>query len=199
MTDVQHRIAPSDSTAPVAARVHVRPYRPSDHGACRGLWAELTEHRSRLYGRRPQESDAGSGFEEYLTQLNLSGLWVADRADRNGHDEEEVVGFVGVMLNGRAGEVDPIVVTAAMRGRGIGRAMLATVVAEARRRGLTRLTVSPPTRDESALRALHVAGFSTLASVTVSYDLRERPAGAAEVAGATTESTLDLFDLRFDV
>jgi GNAT superfamily N-acetyltransferase len=193
MTDVQHRSAPPDSIATAGSRVTVRPYRPSDHGACRGLWAELTEHRSRLYGRRPHESDAGSGFEEYLTQLNLSGMWVADEGD------EQVVGFVGVMLDGRAGEVDPIVVTAAMRGRGIGRAMLATVVGEARRRGLTRLTVSPPTRDESALRALHVAGFSTLASVTVSYDLRERSAGAANVAGATTESTLDLFDLRFDV
>lgn len=197
MTDVQHRIAPADSTAPAGSPVTVRPYRPSDHGACRGLWAELTEHRSRLYGRRPQESDAGSGFEEYLTQLNLSGMWVAELGEERGDDQ--VVGFVGVMLDGRAGEVDPIVVTAGMRGRGIGRAMLATVVGEARRRGLTRLSVSPPTRDESALRALHVAGFSTLASVTVSYDLRERSAGVAEVAGATTESTLDLFDLRFDV
>ena len=35
------------------------------------------------------------------------------------------------------GEVDPVVVTAAERGRGIGRALLAKVAEEARRRGLT--------------------------------------------------------------
>jgi hypothetical protein len=70
-------------------------------------------------------------------------------------------------------------------------AMLAKVVDEARRRGLRHLTVSPPTRDASALRALHTAGFATVASVTVSYDLRGRP------SPPSADSTLDLFDLRF--
>jgi GNAT superfamily N-acetyltransferase len=184
MTEVQRRPAPDAAIAP--SRVTIRPYRPSDHSACRALWAELVEHRDRLYGRRPAEPDSGAGFEEYLTQLNLSGMWVADDAD------EGVVGFLGVMVEGRTGEIDPIVVTAPRRGRGIGRAMLAKVVDEARRRGLRHLTVSPPTRDASALRALHTAGFATVASVTVSYDLRGRPGGSP-----APDSTLDLFDLRF--
>jgi GNAT superfamily N-acetyltransferase len=187
MTGVQHRPASAGHANTAPSRVTIRPYRPADHGACRGLWAELVEHRNRLYGHRPAEPESGAGFEEYLTQLNLSGMWVAESG------EDGVVGFVGVMIEGRAGEVNPIVVTAARRGRGIGRAMLAKVVDEARRRGLTELSVSPPTRDRSALRALHNAGFATVASVTVSYDLRGR------TNGGTDPSTLDLFDLDFHV
>jgi len=185
MTEVQHRSASSGSAA--APRVTIRPYRPADHGACRGLWGQLVDHRNRLYGHRPAEPDPSAGFEEYLTQLNLSGMWVAEDGT------EGVVGFVGLMIEGRAGEVNPIVVTSARRGRGIGRAMLAKVVEEARRRGLAELSVAPPTRDRSALRALHTAGFATVSSVTVSYDLRGR-------AGASGDgSTLDLFDLDFHV
>jgi N-acetylglutamate synthase-like GNAT family acetyltransferase len=174
------------------SRVHgvtIRAYRPSDHNSCRRLWAELNEHRSSLYGE--QVSDTGAGFEEYLTQLNLSGIWVAE------HAEEGVAGFLGLMLDGRAGEVDPVIVTASMRGRGIGQALLAKVADEASRRGLSRLTVSPTVRDVYALRALHTAGFATVASVTLAYDL----SGSATRGGAAPkeEPTLDLFDLRFAV
>jgi GNAT superfamily N-acetyltransferase len=185
-------------TLPASRTLHgvtIRGYRPSDHNACRRLWAELTEHRSRLFGLPVDaETDAGAGFEEYLTQLNLSGMWVAD------HRESGPCGFVGLMVQGRTGEVDPVVVTAPMRGQGVGRALLAKVADESRRRGLRRLTVSPPMRDVSALRALHTAGFATVASVTLSYDV----SGASEFSGSRgapprTGSTLDLFDLRFDV
>ncbi len=168
--------------------VTIRAYRPSDHHDCRRLWAELTQHRDTLYGEAPSETDAGAGFEEYLTQLNLSGMWVAE-AGKDG-----VAGFVGLMLDGRAGQVDPVVVTSSLRGRGIGRALLGRVVDEARRRGLRRLTVAPSVRDIAALHSLHTAGFATAATVTLSYDLTGgrpgRPAGSG--------STLDLYDLRFD-
>ncbi|MCI0660920.1 MAG: GNAT family N-acetyltransferase, partial [Acidobacteria bacterium] len=65
--------------------------------------------------------------------------------------------------------VDPVVVTATMRGRGIRRALVATVADEARRRGLHRLSVSPPVRDVAALHSLHAAGFATLATVTLAF------------------------------
>jgi GNAT superfamily N-acetyltransferase len=170
--------------------VTIRGYRPSDHNACRRLWAELTEHLQQLYGEQPAEdADLGAGFEEYLTQLNLSGMWVAEDA------EVGVAGFVGLMLDGRAGEVDPVVVTRSLRGRGIGRALLARVADEASRRGLARLTVSPSVRDESALRALHAAGFGTVATVTLSYAVSGRGARTSP----QRDSSLDLFDLHFDL
>jgi len=170
--------------------VSIRAYRPSDHNACRRLWAELTEHRRGLYGEHSRGGpETGAGFEEYLTQLNLSGMWVAD------HVEEGVAGFVGLMLDGRAGEVDPVVVTASMRGRGIGRALLAKVADEARRRGLHRLTVSPSVRDVSALRTLHTSGFGTVSTVTLSYDLAATPGGTPP----PQDATLALYDLHFGV
>lgn len=161
--------------------VTIRAYRPADHNACRRLWAELTQHRNELNGAGP-ESDGGAGFEEYLTQLNLSGMWVADQGG-------SVIGFVGLMLDGRTGEVDPVVVTQSQRGRGVGRSLLAKVADEARRRGLQRLTISPPVRDVAALHTLHRSGFATLATVTLSYDLSRR--------AAAPRSTLDLYDLPF--
>lgn len=175
MTEVQRR--PTSST--------VRAYRPTDHSACRGLWGELIAHRSRLTGAPPpdDEADLGAGFEEYLTRLNLSGLWVA--ADPASDD---VVGFVGLVLDGDAGQVDPVVVTSSHRGRGIGRALLSRVADEAKRRGLRRLTISPPVRDVAALRSLHSAGFTTLANVTLTLD---QP-GAAAGSGS-----LEVFDLSF--
>ncbi len=177
--------------------VTIRSYRPADHNACRRLWAELVKHRKDLYGEpTTEEFDAGAGFEEYLTQLNLSGIWVADQA------EGGVAGFIGLMLDGRVGEVDPVVVTEPLRGHGIGRALLGRVADEARKRGLRRLTVSPSVRDMSALRALHTAGFGTVATVTLSYDVpgsARAKSGAAEGAAGSRESTLDLFDLHFGV
>jgi GNAT superfamily N-acetyltransferase len=160
-----------------APAVTIRPYRPSDHSDCRALWAQLIEHRRRLYGDpRLGGRDPGAGFEEYLTRLDLSGMWVAE------NDAEGVIGFLGLILDGRAGSVDPVVVATAFRGRGVGRALLTRVADEARRRGLARLSVSPAARDEAALRSLHAAGFTALASVTLSLDLRGGRAGAAPVA-----------------
>jgi GNAT superfamily N-acetyltransferase len=164
--------------------VTVRPYRPADHNACRRLWSELVEHRDQLYGRADagRGGDAGVGFEEYLTRLDLSGMWVAQSSDG-------VVGFVGVTLDGSAAAIDPVVVTRRLRGRGIGRALLATVAQEARRRGLSSLSVSPFARDHAALRSLRSAGFGAVENVTLSYALKGRSPGNPE--------PLDLYDLRF--
>jgi GNAT superfamily N-acetyltransferase len=189
------RAEPDRATRPDVATqaggVTVRAYRPADHNACRRLWAELVEHRGELYGPdetragRGAPGDSGAGFEEYLTRLDLSGMWVA-QSERDG-----VVGLVGLTLDGGAGAIDPVVVTRPLRGRGIGRALLGVVAAEARRRGLGQLTVSPSARDHAALRSLHAAGFGSVSSVTLSYPLRRsgRPGGHDE--------PLDLYDLRF--
>jgi GNAT superfamily N-acetyltransferase len=138
----------------------------------------LIEHRRRLYhDPRLGGRDPGAGFEEYLTRLDLSGMWVAE------NDAEGVVGFLGLILDGRTGSVDPVVVANAFRGRGVGRALLARVADEARRRGLARLNVSPSARDEAAVRSLHAAGFATLTSVTLSLELRAPRSGATTGAG----------------
>ena len=171
------------------AAVVIRGYRPTDHSACRRLWAELmTEHRQLYPGAPPvpaaapaavdetgavaaqTEAASGAGFEEYLTRLDLSGMWVAQ------HAEEGVVGFIGLILQGRAGAVDPVVVTADLRGQGIGRALLGYVAEQASRRGMRELTISPALRNLEAIRCLYRAGFDAAATVTLALDLTSRDA-----------------------
>src|SRR5690349_19165415 len=147
--------------------VTVRSYRPSDHSAGRRLWSELTNQHNRMYGGPDQ--DAGEGFEEYLTRLDLGGLWVADHAD------DGVIGLVGLVLRGRAGEVEPIVVTVSHRHKGVGRKLLRHVANEARRRNMTALTISPESRNVDAIRSLHAAGYDVVSSIELTLDLNRAP------------------------
>jgi ribosomal protein S18 acetylase RimI-like enzyme len=162
-----HTLAPSRST------VTVRPYRPADHGACRQLWAEfVVQQRTFLNEPGLGGEDPGAGFEEYLTRLDLSGMWVAD--------DGNVVGFVGLVLDGRSGAVDPVVVNGSRRGAGIGRALLQHVTEQARQRGLKELTISPALRNIEAIHCLHAAGYDVLTSVTLSLSLNSRPQSLRE-------------------
>jgi len=141
----------------------VRSYRPSDHAAGRRLWSELTNQHNQMYGE--PTGDSGAGFEEYLTRLDLSGLWVADHAD------DGVIGLVGLIMRGRAGEVEPVVVTASHRHQGVGRKLLRHVASEAKRRNLTALTISPSSRNVDAIRSLHAAGYDVVSSIELTLDL----------------------------
>jgi GNAT superfamily N-acetyltransferase len=156
----------TETLAATRTAIGVRPYRPADHGACRLLWEELTEQHRRLYEDPTLgPSDPGAAFEEYLTRLDLSGMWVAE------DPTEGVVAFAGLILHGRAGEVNPVVVAARRRGQGIGRVLLEHVADQARRRGLRELSISPALRNVEAIRCLHAAGYDVLASVTLTLDL----------------------------
>jgi GNAT superfamily N-acetyltransferase len=170
---------------PRASTVTIRSYRPTDHRDCRQLWAELARDHQALYGDEPasEGTDPGAAFEEYLTRLDLSGMWVADDAGVG------VVGLVGLILHGRGGEVEPVVVTASRRGEGIGRALLGHVADEAARRGLRQLTIAPASRNVDAIRCLHAAGYNALASVTLAIDLHSR--------GGGWQDGIDLHELRF--
>jgi len=155
MKPMTHTLAPTRTT------VGVRPYRPADHSACRHLWAEFTEQQRDFYNDpNLGGSDAGAGFEEYLTRLDLSGMWVAD--------DGAVVGLVGLILDGRGGSVDPVVVTASRRGQGIGRSLLVYV------------TISPAVRNIEAIHCLHAVGYDVLTNVTMSLSLNGRTGGLRE-------------------
>ncbi|MBW6439926.1 GNAT family N-acetyltransferase [Actinoplanes hulinensis] len=143
--------------------VVVRSYRPSDHSTGRHLWTELTRQHNEMYGEH--RDDGGAGFEEYLTRLDLSGLWVADHAD------DGVIGMVGLIMRGRAGEVDPVVVTITHRHKGVGRRLLQHVAGEAKRRSMTALTISPESRNVEAIRSLHAAGYDVVSSIELTMDL----------------------------
>jgi N-acetylglutamate synthase-like GNAT family acetyltransferase len=146
--------------------VAVRSYRPSDHSAGRRLWSELTAEHNIMYG--DTSDDGGAGFEEYLTRLDLSGLWVADHAD------DGVVGLVGLIMRGRAGEVEPVVVTATHRHKGVGRKLLRHVAQEAKKRNMQSLTISPSSRNVEAIRSLHAAGYDVVSSIELTMHLDQQ-------------------------
>jgi len=176
--------AATRTAASLAAPVTIRPYRPLDHRACRELWAEFIRTHRELYDDPTVDNDPGAGFEEYLTRLDIAGIWVADYA------EEGVVGLIGLVLGGRrGGAVEPVVVAEQSRGRGIGRALLQHVASEAKRRGLATLSISPDARNVEAIRCLHSAGFDVLASITLTMDLAP--------AGHIWRDGIDLNELRF--
>lgn len=162
--------------------VTVRSYRPGDHSAGRRLWSELTNQHNQMYGS--VADDGGEGFEEYLTRLDLSGLWVADHAD------DGVIGLVGLTIRGRSGVVEPIVVTISHRHKGVGRKLLRHVATEARKRNMAALTISPASRNIDAIRSLHAAGYDVLSSIELTLDLdRNRH--------EWQEEGLELHDMQF--
>jgi GNAT superfamily N-acetyltransferase len=81
------------------------------------------------------------------------------------------------------------VVTAGRRDQGIGRALLEHVAAEARRRGLRELAISPALRNVEAIHCLFHAGYDMAASVTLTLDLTGRQRSA--------DDGLDLHGVRF--
>jgi GNAT superfamily N-acetyltransferase len=180
------------------AVVRVRSYRPLDHRECRALWAELAEMDRKVLGDPSVGgADPGAAFEEYLTRLDLSGMWVAE------HPEFGVVGLIGLLLGGGAapgaasggsskglsGAVEPIIVTDRVRGQGVGQALLDHVAGQARRRGMRRLSVSPSPRNVGALHSLHAAGFRHLAALTLTMSLTPDARGS--------DQELDLQGLPF--
>ncbi|KUL34429.1 MULTISPECIES: GNAT family N-acetyltransferase [Actinoplanes] len=162
--------------------VAVRSYRPSDHAAGRRLWTELTRQQHEMYGET--DDDGGAGFEEYLTRLDLSGLWVADHAD------DGVIGMVGLIMRARAGEVEPVIVTITHRHKGVGRTLLQHVATEAKKRNMLSLTISPASRNVEAIRSLHAAGYDVVSSIELTMDLDRH-------AHAWQEEGLELQGLPF--
>ncbi len=130
-------------------------------------------------------ADPGAGFEEYLTRLDLAGIWLAERT----RSDEGVVGLVGLVMEGRAARVEPLIVARHRRDEGVGLALLEFVAGQARRRELTHLTVSPAARDVEAIRWYHGAGFTNLATVTLTLAVTDRR--------QTWRDGVDLHDLRF--
>jgi GNAT superfamily N-acetyltransferase len=164
--------------------VVVRDYDEGDYGACRSLWAELTEYHRRIYGDSSiGGDDPGAGFDDYLATSQRARSWVAE-------SEGRVVGLTGLFDRGTSGEVEPVVVTEAARGQGIGGLLISRVVDEARARGHDYLAIRPVARNVDAMRRFHAAGFRTLGGhVDMTMDLAARKHGW--LAGAS------LHDLAF--
>ncbi len=162
----------TDSRQPdssVESEIIVRDYAEGDYSACRSLWAELTEYHRTIYGDPSiGGDDPGAGFDSYLATSQRAGSWVADSRGK-------VVGLAGLFDRGTSGEVEPVVVSRAVRGAGIGRLLIGRVVEEARARGYEYLAIRPVARNVAAVRRFHAAGFRSLGGhVDLTMDLAPR-------------------------
>lgn len=157
------------SDSPATPEVIVRDYADGDYGACRSLWAELTEYHRSIYGDPTiGGDDPGAGFDDYLAGPQRTGSWVAESDGR-------VIGLTGLLDRDTSGEVEPVVVAGAARGQGIGRMLISRVAGEARARGYEYLAIRPVARNVAAVRRFHAAGFQTLGGhIDLTMDLAAR-------------------------
>lgn len=142
----------------------VRPYRPEDLEACRALWVELTEWHRQIY-RSPGIGgpDPGRRFDEHLHRVGPDHVWVADAGG-------QVVGLAGLIPGEGEAELEPLVVSEAYRGRGVGRQLAEAVVASARARGVRQLKVRPVARNQPAIAFFHELGFDVLGHIELFMD-----------------------------
>ncbi|MHC4136705.1 MAG: GNAT family N-acetyltransferase [Planctomycetota bacterium] len=139
--------------------MEIRPYRPADLEACRELWRALTQHHRDIYDDQSiGGADPGIHFDKYLAHPKLVGAWVAEEAGA-------VVGLTGLLGDGDEAEIEPVVVSAAHRARGIGRGLIERMLAEARARRARSVSIRPVARNALAIRRFHAAGFRTLGHI----------------------------------
>ena len=146
----------------------IRRYTPDDYEACRALWVELAEwHRSIYDSPTIGGDDPGAGLDRHIEQHGSDRMWVAE-VDGN------VVGLAGLIdHDDGGGELEPLIVSGAHRGHGIGRKLTEQVIAAAREAGLPNLNVRPVARNHQAIRAYHEMGFDILGNIEMFMDFVE--------------------------
>lgn len=145
----------------------MRGFQQSDTEQCRDLWRELTEWHREIYedprigGEHPENY-----FDEHLAKVGPENLWVAAT-------DSKIVGLIGLMQKGNEFEIEPLIVGRAYRGEGIGTRLVEKIVAEARKRGLKLLNVSPVARNAKTIKFLYKAGFQNLGYIQLFIDFTD--------------------------
>jgi GNAT superfamily N-acetyltransferase len=102
-----------------------------------------------------------------MGRVDRCGTWVAES---NG----TVIGTAGLLKSREMleGEIEPVIVTASFRNRGIGTRLVKYVVEEAKRRGMRFLKVRPVARNKEAISLYVRLGFNLLGYVDLFQDLK---------------------------
>ncbi|HEV2364937.1 MAG TPA: GNAT family N-acetyltransferase [Caulobacteraceae bacterium] len=163
----------------------IRTYLDSDLQACRGLWEELTERHRQIYEDPTIGGDhVGLYFDRHLARVGAENLFLAA-------EDGVVVGMTGLILGEDEAEVEPVVVSAPRRGRGIGSQLLGAAIERARSLGLRHLNIGPVARNSRALELFIRSGFGLIGHVNLFMELK--PDGRAPPR--SPEETAQLTDL----
>lgn len=144
--------------------LEIRRYQPADRKQCRDLWRELTAWHRKIYqdptigGERPEHY-----FDEHLAKVGSERLWVAAY-------DSQVVGLVGLVVEEKEAEIEPLIVSENFRYRGIGKQLLRTVISEARNLGVKFLKVKPVARNVQAIKFFYSQGFKNLGHIDMFLD-----------------------------
>ncbi len=151
----------------MALSFRIRKYQPVDREQCRSLWKELTEWHREIYrdptigGAHPEDH-----FDKHLAKVGLDRLWVAVY-------DSQVVGLVGLNVEGEEAEIEPLIVSEAYRRKGIGKQLTITVVSEARNLGVRFLSAKPVARNVQVMKFLYKQGFRNLGHIELFLDFSE--------------------------
>lgn len=133
----------------------------------RSLWRELTEWHRKIYqdprigGEHPEEY-----FDKHLAKVGPNKLWVAAQCSK-------VIGLVGLMVEGNEVEIEPLIVSKAYRGKGMGKQLLEAVISEARKMGIRFLCIKPVARNVKTIKFLYKQGFKTLGEIELLMDFSD--------------------------
>jgi len=137
----------------------IRKYREDDKEQCRLLWRELTEWHREIYqdprigGEHPEDY-----FDKHLAKVGPDKLWVAVH-------NSQVVGLVGLIVEGNEAEIEPLIVSKACRGKGIGKQLIETTISEVRKIGVRILSIKPVARNTETIKFLYRQGFKNLGEI----------------------------------
>jgi len=146
----------------------IRPYAAADLETCRDLWVQLTERHRQIYDSPGiGGSDPGRQFDGHLARVGADHIWLAEL-------DGDVVGMVGLIHEPDEGtiEVEPVVVTPAARGAGIGHQLVRHVIDVAGQLGEREVTVRVVGRNAAAIRFYHGLGFDTVGYFELFHDMR---------------------------
>lgn len=150
--------------------ITIRDYRQTDRDSAIGLFLALNRHEAAITGDRRTDleaavfcvddmvNDAGDGGAIRIAEWNgtVAGLLV--------FAVQEVEPYVEARLR-RVGVVQDLVVSEALRGKGIGQALLEDAERLTRAAGLPRLKLTVLSGNDGAARAYARAGYRPYAEV----------------------------------
>jgi len=146
-------------------KITVRKYRSDDHGACVALCRQLAEHHAEIYEVstdviKPQDK----WLDDLMAKQGFAGFWVAEI-------EGSIVGFCGLFTYGEEGEIEPVVVSNGLRGKGVGSKLVKHVTKEAAGRNVQYLSVRPVARNIRAIDLFIKLGFDKVGHLDLFQDL----------------------------
>lgn len=150
-------------------KITIRDYQNTDFSVCRSLWEELAQHHRKIY-EDPTigGDDPGQGFELFMSNAQRPATWVAEV-------EGQVVACAGLLLygNGEEAEIEPVIVSANYRGKGIGTKLIRHAVEEAKKFGVRFLSIRPVVRNEEAFHLFVREGFNLVGHIDLFQDLSQ--------------------------